>query len=137
MSTERYLIDTNIFLEVIMDQDRSEESRELLEALSEGKIHGITTKFTVHAVEGILTNKPEKASAFLHNIETSVGIEIADTDISYERDTAQLSSEIKMDFDDSLQYRVAKREGADAVVSFDTDFDSTEIDRKEPAEVLR
>ena len=40
-----------------------------------------------------------------------------------------------LDFDDAYQYALAKREQA-TLVSFDTDFDSTDLVRQTPAQVL-
>ena len=41
----------------------------------------------------------------------------------------------KLDFDDGLQYLVAKKYGG-SLVSFDDDFDRTDISRLTPREVL-
>ncbi|RLE84578.1 MAG: VapC toxin family PIN domain ribonuclease, partial [Thermoprotei archaeon] len=45
-----YLIDTNIFLEVMLSRKRSEECKRLLTMLREGKIKGITTDFTIYSI---------------------------------------------------------------------------------------
>jgi len=47
-----------------------------------------------------------------------------------------LMNEKKLDFDDCLQYYVAKKLGAEAIVSFDKHFNGLDIPRKEPEEVL-
>ena len=44
---------------------------------------------------------------------------------------------IGLDFDDTLQYYVAKKLGVDALVSFDKHFDKVDIRRLEPRDLLR
>ncbi|HDI32159.1 MAG TPA: hypothetical protein ENF80_05015 [Thermofilum sp.] len=44
------LIDTNIFLEVMLRRSRSGECKELLKMLRDGKVKGVVTDFTVHSI---------------------------------------------------------------------------------------
>jgi len=46
------------------------------------------------------------------------------------------AQQIGLDFDDGLQYFIARKVGAEAVVSFDRHFDRTDLRRVEPAEIL-
>ena len=50
---------------------------------------------------------------------------------------ALISQKIKRDFDDTLQYYVAEKLGADAIVSYDEHFDDLDIRRMEPQELLQ
>ena len=43
-----YLIDTNIFLEVLLLQDRKDDCVNFLKLLRSGKKHGVVTDFTIH-----------------------------------------------------------------------------------------
>jgi uncharacterized protein len=45
------------------------------------------------------------------------------------------SQQFNLDFDDSYQYVVARQFGL-ALVSFDTDFDRTDLERNTPADLL-
>ncbi|MCD6469816.1 PIN domain-containing protein [Candidatus Bathyarchaeota archaeon] len=47
-----------------------------------------------------------------------------------------LMDKIKLDFYDALQYYLAKKLGAEAIVSYDKHFDATDIRRKEPSDFL-
>ncbi|MGI0084843.1 MAG: type II toxin-antitoxin system VapC family toxin, partial [Nitrososphaerales archaeon] len=58
------------------------------------------------------------------------------SEVSDEISTAILSQKIGRDFDDALQYFVAMKIGAEAIVSFDRHFDNLDIPRLEPSEVL-
>jgi predicted nucleic acid-binding protein len=48
-----------------------------------------------------------------------------------------LMEEMKLDFDDTLQYYVAKKLGVDSIVSFDKHFVGLDIPRVEPADVVK
>jgi predicted nucleic acid-binding protein len=45
---------------------------------------------------------------------------------------ALLSEKMGLDFDDALQYYVAKKLGVDAIASFDEHFDQLDLRRIEP-----
>lgn len=129
------LIDTNIFLELLLGRSRADECEALLNAISEGKVEAIVTHFTIHAIEAIL-RKSELIEIFLRNLERSIGLYIYDTDISDELAASIISKQIKRDFDDSLQYYVAKKLGAKAIISFDKHFNGLDIPCLEPKEAL-
>lgn len=130
-----FLIDTSIFLELLLDQKRAEECEQLLEKVAKGDIEAVITSFTVHTVETIL-NDSKLVLTFLRNVENSLGLSIYDTTIDDQLAIAMLMNEKKLDFDDCLQYYVAKKLGAEAIVSFDKHFNGLDIPRKEPEEVL-
>lgn len=130
------LLDTNIFLELLLDQKRAAECENLLDLISKGKMEATITHFTVHAVEAALPDAKSLAT-FLRNLEHSVGLSVYDTNLSEEMATALISEKIGLDFDDTLQYYVAKKLGADAIVSFDEHFDRLDVRRVEPRDLLR
>ena len=92
------------------------------------------THFSLHAIEAVL-NDPDLNLKLLRNIENSLGLTLYDTSIEDEMSTAILMKEIGRDFDDTLQYYVAKKMGAEVIVSFDRHFDGLDIPRIEPARV--
>lgn len=129
------LLDTNIFLELLLGQKRAAECESLLALVSKGEIEATVTHFAVHAVQAALT--PGKSlETFLRNLEHSVGLYIYDTNLSEEMAAALISEKIDRDFDDGLQYYVAKKLGVDAIVSFDEHFDGLDIRRAEPHDLL-
>jgi predicted nucleic acid-binding protein len=129
------LLDTNIFLELLLDQKGATECENLLELVSKGQMEATATHFSVHAVEAVIPDAGSLAT-FLANLEHSVGLSIYDTNLSDEIAAALISQKIGLDFDDTLQYYVAKKLGVDAVVSFDEHFDKLDIRRIEPREIL-
>jgi predicted nucleic acid-binding protein len=60
--TKPLLIDTNIFLESLLKQQRSAESRALLQAVEQGRIEAYMTSFSLHSVEVILDRLQKQAT---------------------------------------------------------------------------
>lgn len=48
----------------------------------------------------------------------------------------ELASKVNLDFDDGLQYYYAKKLGVN-IISFDKDFDKTDLKRLEPRDVIK
>lgn len=130
------LIDTNIFIELLLDQEKSSQCQKFLAKASRGEIKCVVTSFTVHAVEGLLTQKSKKIENFLKNIEKSTGIQVIQTEIGREREISKIAQESELDFDDSLQLSTARRTGAEKIVSFDSDFDNKDVERVTPSQVI-
>lgn len=131
-----YLIDSNIFLEILLQQEKSEQCKKLLAKVAEGELKTAVSKFTVHGIEGLLTEDPESLDKFMRNIASLINLKIIDTTFEEEKQFLELSKSNNLDFDDALQYSVAKRENVEAIISFDTDFDSTDLKRVEPEELI-
>lgn len=129
------LLDTNIFLEMFLKQDRAAQCEHLLDGISEGELEAVVTRFSVHAVEEIL-GKAETASIFLRNLERSTGLVVYDTGNADIIATTIVQQKTKLDFDDALQYFVAKKLAVDYIVSFDRHFDGLDIERTEPSVLL-
>lgn len=132
-----YLIDSNIFLEILMQQENSEECKELLGKIAEGEIRGYVSNFTVHGVERMLTEDPDTLQKFLKNVNTLVNLKVVETNVEEERQIVELAKSTDLDFDDALQYTVAQRENMEAIISFDTDFNETGLKRLEPGDLLK
>ena len=130
------LLDTNIFLELLLDQKRAAECEELLQHISKGKTEAAVTHFAIHAVESVIGDT-KGLGKFLSNLERSAGLSVYDTNLSDEMAAALLTDKVGLDFDDTLQYYVAKKLGVDALVSFDKHFDRVDVRRVEPHDLLR
>jgi len=121
-----------------MDQENADQSRKLLQRTASGKLNCIMTNFSLHAIEAQIGDDSELLMDVLNGIRNSLGLEVVSTKISEEVAVAGEMKGSDLTFDDQLQYFVALKEGADVIVSFDSDFDSTdlEIERKEPSEII-
>ena len=132
-----YLIDTNIFLEFLLDQERADEAETLLMELEEGRIKAFITTFTLHSIEVILfsSNQIDLLISFLEQLTIFKGLTIYPTNLEEEKEVAELIRKLNLDFDDSLHYYVAKKLGLQ-LVSFDKHFDKVDISRKEPKDIV-
>lgn len=132
-----YLIDTCIFLEILLDQVKAESCIEVIEKIRSGKIKGYITSFTLHSIAVILSRfkKLDALDEFLKDILTLTNLEIVYTDIVDELKVVQIMNDLNLDFDDCIQYYIAKRKSI-KIVSLDKDFDKTDIVRVDPQNVM-
>jgi hypothetical protein len=129
-----YLIDTNIWLERLLDQERSEEVGSFLDRMPLNNL--FITDFSFHSI-GVVMGRLNRMNAYLKFVD-DVFINGAITIIRLEPDDIQnlveVMEQFKLDFDDAYQYTAAEKQTL-TLVSFDGDFDSTELGRKMPGEV--
>jgi predicted nucleic acid-binding protein len=131
-----YLVDTNIRLERLLDQARSEEVGHFLDYIPSERL--FITDFAFHSIGVVLSrlNQVEALlrfteDAFMNGVVSLIHLEPGDT----ER-LVRVIEQFNLDFDDAYQYVAAEKYNLD-LVSFDSDFDHTERGRKTPAEVLQ
>ena len=134
---EMYLIDTNIFLEFLLDQEKSEECGKFLKKVEKGELTGILTVYSLHSAAVILEELKslEEYEKLLHAINNFEGLYLHSLTTEEEIKVCKDSKAQKLSFDDSYQYRTAKNLDI-PIVSLDTDFDKTDIERKQPEEIL-
>lgn len=130
-----YLVDTNIFLEILLDQDKAAEVQSFLRSIDLNVI--FMTDFSLYSI-GIILFRLKKFALFISFLEDMVvdGIGILSLDPEDLKTLNQSVQQFSLDFDDAYQYAVAEKHDLQ-LVSFDRDFDRTARSRKEPAEVLK
>jgi uncharacterized protein len=130
-----YLLDTNIWLERLLEQERAEEVGQLLERLPSDEL--VMTDFSFHSI-GVICSRLEEQDTFLNFVQDLfLDGEVTLFSLCPEdmRRLVDVMNEVHLDFDDAYQYVAA--EVYDAVlVSFDRDFDNTERGRSTPADLL-
>ena len=131
------LIDTNIFLEVLLRRKNAPDCRALLDRLSRGELEAVATRFSLHSIEALMGRHGADVVSFLRTVDQTAGLLVYDTTTADEIAAAMLAEKVKRDFDDALQYYVAKKLGVDEIVSYDRHFEGLDIRRVEPAEVGR
>ncbi len=122
-----------MLLELLYKRDRWEECRDFLNKVKAGAVKSHVLHFTLHGVSAILGD-PKLVSRFLSEITTWRGLTVVDLPIEEEVVASDLASSLGLDFDDGLQYYYAKKAGL-RIVSFDRDFDRTDVERVEPKDV--
>lgn len=133
-----YLVDTNIFLEVLLSGGRKEECKIFLSLLRNGEKIGVITDFSIHSILVIMEgfNRRRELKLFLTSLLDYKGLRIYNTTLMDELSAIDLSYELNLDMDDSIQYHVATMLKADGIVSFDRHFDGLKISRLEPSQLI-
>ena len=132
-----YLVDTNIFLEVMLLQKRKADCEKFLELLKTGKNSGVITDFSIHSIIVIMSslNKTAELRTFLQSLTAYKGLHIHCTTILEEIKATAIVTEQKLDMDDAIQLQAAITACADAIVSYDKHFNNLNIPRKEPQQI--
>ncbi len=131
------LLDTNIFLELLQRRRQAPACKKLMDALSGGELDGVVTRYSIHSIDAILGRNSLDVAPFLRAVEQTSGLTVYDTTTAEEVEVSLLGAKIRRDFDDSMQYFVAKHTGAEAIVSLDKHFDGLDIPRVEPGKFLQ
>ena len=129
-----YLVDTNVWLESILDQQKAGEVKVFFQKV-EGKDLALT-EFSLYSLAIILCRlKQEEAFAdFLSDTIEDSGIKRIRLDISDLRQALLARNKFNLDFDDAYQYTAAEKFNL-TIISFDQDFDRTERGRKTPGQI--
>jgi predicted nucleic acid-binding protein len=130
-----YLLDTNILLELLLNQKKADDVERLLRNIPARNL--FLTEFSLYSI-GIILIRQKKHSAFLSMIEDLIdkaGVFVICLVRSDMQGVANYAQSFNLDFDDAYQYTVAEKYGL-MIVSFDKDFDRTSKGRKEPAEIV-
>jgi len=130
----RLLIDTNIFLEVILEQERAQEARELLSRSGEHDM--FISDYSLHSIGILLFRRGlhEVFRSFLADI-LEAGIDVISLSLHDMYAIIRAAERFGLDFDDAYQYVTAERYGL-TIVSFDSDFDKTDRGRVTPGQLL-
>lgn len=133
-----YLIDTNIFLEVLLSQERKESCKSLLRLLRDGKRTGLITDFTIHSIIVIMDGlkKLDELRKFLLSLTAYKGLYIYYTTLPDEVKAVDLAAENNLDMDDAIQYASALTNNVECIISYDKHFEGLKIPRKTPEEIL-
>lgn len=129
-----YLVDTNIFLESLLGQNRTNEVRLFLKSIDLKTI--FITDLSLHSI-GIILFRLKSFPLFVSFLEDIVinGAGVLSLSPEEQKTLGQPVQQFSLDFDDAYQYAVAKKYDLQ-LISFDTDFDHTDRGRQEPADVL-
>lgn len=129
------LLDTNIFLEIILSQERAEEAKELL--LKSAEHEFFITDYSLHSIGLLLFRKKQHEAfrAFVEDVLMNGGIGLLSLYSDEMESVISSSQKFSLDFDDAYQYAVAARYDL-VLVSFDADFQRTDMGHKMPSEIL-
>jgi predicted nucleic acid-binding protein len=127
----RLFIDTNIFLEVILEQEKVEDAKTLLSKMEEHDF--FISDFSLHSI-GLLffyRKQQDIFQQFIKDMIADTGILITSLSVDDMESVVKVSQKFNLDFDDAYQYVVAEKNDLE-IISFDSDFDRTDRGRKTP-----
>jgi uncharacterized protein len=130
----RLLVDTNLFIEALLNQVSAGEARTFLENRSGHEL--FVADFALHSI-GLLLFRHKQHQVFRHFLQDilgAVGIRLVSLTAEEMYSLADLAAKFNLDFDDAYQYSASIRHGL-RIVSFDADFDRTPEGRLLPADV--
>ena len=130
-----YLLDSNVWLELLFEQERAEDVRRFLE--TEPMAQLAISEFSVYSI-GIALSRNGLEDAFVQFISdtlegTALGRIRLDT--ANLKEIMNVRKRFRLDFDDAYQYVAAEKHDL-TLVSFDADFDRTDRGRRTPADIL-
>ena len=131
----RLLVDTNLFLEVLLTQARSDESRTVLENRAGHEL--FVCDFAVHSIGLLLFRRRqhEVFRKFLQDVIGDAGVAVISLTAQELDSLVEVAARFNVDFDDAYLYRIAIKHGL-RIMSYDADLDRTAEGRLLPAEVL-
>jgi len=131
----KLLLDTNIFLEVILGQERANEARTLLSKVEEHEF--FISDYSLHSIGLLLfrRGKHEVFRRFLKDMILDPGVVVITLSAQEMERLIDVAQRFHLDFDDAYQYAVAERYDL-TLVSLDSDFDRTKRGRKVPKDLL-
>jgi len=113
-----FLFDTNVFLEILLGQQKMELCQQLL---NEKKGYIYISDFSLHSI-GVILFRYKKSAIFQSFIEDVMDkIQIVSLSRNNYNNIHDVSKKYNLDFDDSYQYMIAKENGF-TLVTLDTDF---------------
>ena len=120
---KEYLVDTNIFLEVLLSDERSEECKKFLKDNID-KIY--ISDFSLHSI-GVILFRFNKEDVFVKFCEDMCSIPIIGLSMDEMTMVSKAKKRYGLDFDDAYQYTIAKLRQL-SIKTMDRDFDGTDID---------
>ncbi len=129
-----FLLDTNIWLEELLEQERSKEVSDFLTRTPSSFLH--ITDFSYHSI-GVIFSRLKMMDDFIvftEDVLIKSNVTLIRLAPAEMIQIPMICKTYGLDFDDAYQYIAAKSHGLD-IMSFDHDFDGTKLGRKEPKDV--
>lgn len=126
----KYLVDANIFLEILCERQRADAAERFLTTQSATDL--CCSAFSLDSI-GIILYRQKKMAIFRRFVQdlSDSGLNVLGLTLNEHLLLEENISKWNLDFDDAYQYTLAKKHGL-TLVSFDADFDRTDLKRIEP-----
>jgi predicted nucleic acid-binding protein len=129
-----YLLDTNIILELLLDQDHADQVAAFLNQATPDSLH--ISEFSFYSL-GVVLLRLKRFDLFLRSVKDlflSEVIGLLRLEVEDMAKVSEVAQAFGLDFDDSHQYVAAEKFNLE-LLSFDRDFDRTPRGRKTLEEV--
>ncbi|WP_456477928.1 type II toxin-antitoxin system VapC family toxin [Geoglobus ahangari] len=114
-----FLVDTNIFLEILLSQNKKEDCKRFLDE-NTGDLN--ITDFSLHSI-GVILFRYGKEEVFKKFVEDIIlNTKLISLPLELYEDVINARKSLNLDFDDAYQYSVAKHYGL-KIVTMDRDFE--------------
>lgn len=132
----RYLVDTNVWLERLLDQEKSEIASRFFNLISIEDL--FVSDFSIHSIGVILfrLKKFEVFEKFIDDLFVNGHIEQLSLNPIDLLDVISNIQKYKLDFDDSYQFSIAQKYEL-VIVTFDKDFNTKGIRKNTPEEIIQ
>lgn len=114
------LIDTNIFLEILLNQEKQENCKDFLENNPDPIF---MSDFSLHSIGVILFRCGQEDTFRIFVEEALLNLEIVSLPIGEYPELSGMRQKLNLDFDDAYQMSLAKNYGL-RIVTMDHDFES-------------
>ncbi len=130
------LIDANIFLEILLEQKKSEDCKSILREIHKGQRKAIISIFTIDTIILAMTrNKVQlsKVKIFLESLRNIRGLKLYNINFRDRMLALDLMKRYELDYEDAVTLQAAISNNCKEILSFDRHFDKIkEIKRIEP-----
>ena len=131
-----YLVDSNVWLSVLLAEDRAAESKKFLQSVPAEQL--AITEFSLYSI-GIILTRLKKSRVFVDFITDTLedsAVQRIRLELDDLKKLPRIQAQFNLDFDDAYQYLAAQKHDL-ILVSYDHNFDRVVRRRKTPAELMR
>lgn len=131
---EAYLLDTNVLLEILLEQEDFASCVNLLKKIEQGHLRAWVLDFSIYSICLVAARKkvsPAKVTYFLELINAIPNLCILRCPSFWMAEATTQMSKLTLDFDDALHYTVAKTNHL-TLVTFDKHLKKSGIITKTP-----
>lgn len=130
------IIDANIFLELLLKQEKSDKCKIFLNKTVNGEINAALSDFSIDSIIiSLARNKIDIdiIKQFLQKLVRSKGIRVYSVNLKDRLNALVFMEKYNLDYEDALILQSAVSTGSEEIVSFDKHFDKiNEVKRIEP-----
>lgn len=130
-----FLVDSNIWLERLLDQKKSDEVKQFLDQVPSSKLS--ISDFSLHSIGVILFHlgRQNVFNLFIKDIFNNGDVHLFFLEGKEHEEISEVVKTQGLDFDDAYQYVIAKKNNF-LIVSFDKDFKKTDIMVLDPLKAI-